>query len=168
MSGAVLVATMPSRSPRGERGLKSAILDGVGDILTGSLPSRGAWVEMMHARSSSCSARGRSPRGERGLKCGRRARSRRSCPSLPSRGARVEIQVVLRRPDAIQSLPSRGARVEMSYIRYTRPPPSCRSPRGERGLKYRLQRHTLHAGVGRSPRGERGLKWRWEHPQTLR
>ena len=35
----------------------------------------------------------------------------------------------------------------------------CRSPHGERGLKYR-RRHRLRRGTGsRSPHGERGLKF---------
>ncbi len=35
----------------------------------------------------------------------------------------------------------------------------CRSPRGERGLKYFLFSNLIGIAGGRSPRGERGLKF---------
>ncbi len=37
--------------------------------------------------------------------------------------------------------------------------PSCRSPCGERGLKYLANRATIRADARRSPCGERGLKF---------
>ena len=36
-----------------------------------------------------------------------------------------------------------------------------RSPCGERGLKYVMQKLTCDAAIGRSPCGERGLKYPW-------
>ena len=99
------------RSPRGERGLKCA---GVDDTLAlgGSLPSRGAWVEIRMADTSCDGGR-----------------------SLPSRGAWVEIPAWWQKNPALESLPSRGAWVEMAMAEKTRGIRRCRSPRGERGLK---------------------------------
>ena len=55
-----------SRSPHGERGLK--FLSGPRPMLRfASLPTRGAWIEIPGARICSGDT-GRSPHGERGLK----------------------------------------------------------------------------------------------------
>ena len=102
----------PCRSPRGERGLKfehdALRADGIR-----SLPTRGAWIEILKSRTSSM----------RFL-------------SLPTRGAWIEIRCRSgRERHAAKSLPTRGAWIEMSTARrrtWTR----SRSPRGERGLKY--------------------------------
>ena len=145
------------RSPRGERGLKCQVLPGR-CRLPRSLPSRGAWVEIMPARAcksftASRSPRGerglkyliwrrqppvhvrRSPRGERGLKCHSTTCSDGSLQSLPSRGARVEIDREAMPHDGSESLPSRGARVEIIIYGGARAPSGRRSPRGERGLR---------------------------------
>ena len=55
------------RSPQGERGLKSA-KEWPDDDSDGSLPARGAWIEIVRARRFKYSVQRRSPQGERGLK----------------------------------------------------------------------------------------------------
>ena len=57
----------PRRSPRGERGLKYWLTPMPEDG-TESLPSRGAWIEISPYLPESIISTGRSPRGERGLK----------------------------------------------------------------------------------------------------
>ena len=110
--------------------------------LSSSLPVRGAWVEIAVPRTTSASVQGRSPCGERGLKLRRtlrqhRAASRSPCgerglklrgdarcliwkPSLPVRGAWVEIEggSECGRSAAV-SLPVRGAWVEMICLSLT-------------------------------------------------
>ena len=79
----------------------------------------------------------RSPCGERGLKLEREPQEERRVPSLPVRGAWIEMLSV----------------VVLMLGRM------CRSPCGERGLKY-AQRHQAHPSAWRrSPCGERGLKY---------
>ena len=56
-----------------------------------------------------------------------------------------------------RSLPSGGAWVEMRPSSAATPTQSCRSPQGERGLKFD-RRDEVFARLGRSPQGERGLK----------
>ena len=126
-------------------------------------------------------AKGRSPHGERGLKCFRVPILRRHTVSLPARGAWIEIyplQEVF--PDLLWSLPARGAWIEIHSSGVKRRTIMCRSPHGERGLKYHSppaggpvsrslpargawieiggQRDTAVFIAGRSPHGERGLK----------
>ena len=55
------------RSPHGERGLKFCTVHG-GKRQDKSLPSRGAWIEIIPEMPSSIFLWGRSPHGERGLK----------------------------------------------------------------------------------------------------
>ena len=55
------------RSPRGERGLKSAIIP-LNPHAVVSLPSRGAWIEIESTLYRLLRGKCRSPRGERGLK----------------------------------------------------------------------------------------------------
>ena len=55
------------RSPRGERGLKSAVVHSR-YRQEGSLPSRGAWIEIHVIGIQDIINKRRSPRGERGLK----------------------------------------------------------------------------------------------------
>ena len=57
-----------SRSPRGERGLKSR-LESLQVSNKLSLPSRGAWIEIVSDLYDKYHLIRRSPRGERGLKC---------------------------------------------------------------------------------------------------
>ena len=54
------------RSPCGERGLKSRLMQLANKEAT-SLPMRGAWIEILQRRTAA-SCPGRSPCGERGLK----------------------------------------------------------------------------------------------------
>ena len=66
MAPSRLLNLVPGRSPHGERGLKylppRAML-----ILTPSLPTRGAWIEI-DSKTLNALLIGRSPHGERGLK----------------------------------------------------------------------------------------------------
>ena len=59
---------LSSRSPRGGRGLKYGKSVFV-VVLASSLPSRGAWIEMVKDELPEVGGYGRSPRGGRGLKC---------------------------------------------------------------------------------------------------
>ena len=128
-----------SRSPHGERGLKfHPAISPEGRI--GSLPSRGAWIEILPVpkpapRPTSRSPHGerglklaadgrfvvaqgrRSPHGERGLKYRVRAWERSPKTSLPSRGAWIEIvHEVNLICHYLGSLPSRGAWIEITEI----------------------------------------------------
>ena len=67
MSGVERCASRVRRSPHGERGLKSRLAGPFMDAV-GSLPSRGAWIEIIHFRREQKSFTRRSPHGERGLK----------------------------------------------------------------------------------------------------
>ena len=80
-------------------------------VITRSLPSRGAWIEI--ASPPPCSG-GRPP-------------------SLPSRGAWIEIRSDSSHTLVGVSLPSRGAWIEISCQTKYRVDLSRRSPRGERG-----------------------------------
>ena len=172
---------LASRSPCGERGLKYGLCN-PRKVDSGSLPVRGAWVEMCPLRRgrggrpgrSPCGERGlkygfnpsffgwagcRSPCGERGLKCG----YRRAGAVLSSRSPCGErgLKCCWSASKRIfqPSLPVRGAWVEISCGASSRRRTSCRSPCGERGLKCRPLGLAFVA-VCRSPCGERGLKWR--------
>ena len=80
----------------------------------------------------------RSPHGERGLKFDEPMAELQATGSLPSRGTWIEI-LCLQQPAAdVQSLPSRGAWIEISSWSRTCSSASCRSPHGERGLKFQL------------------------------
>ena len=60
---------MYSRSPHGERGLKSKGTNFDQVTAAESLPARGAWIEMhFPVPHAACGRGGRSPHGERGLK----------------------------------------------------------------------------------------------------
>ena len=59
----------------------------------GSLPSRGAWIEIIMARQYDQNIPGRSPHGERGLKSYSQHTVTVQGVSLPSRGAWIEISV---------------------------------------------------------------------------
>ena len=78
-----------SRSPQGERGLKYGAA-GVLEVELGSLPARGAWIEIYQAQDGT-----------------------NRTVSLPARGAWIEIKSPTRKMDAISSLPARGAWIEM-------------------------------------------------------
>ena len=102
------------RSPHGERGLKYT-LGTTHHLPKWSLPTRGAWIEMLVTTSRYNSPIGRSPHGERGLKF------RYLCKGLHGRGRRS--------PHGERGLKSRSSRSRCF-------PTAGRSPHGERGLKY--------------------------------
>ena len=114
----------------------------------------------------------RSPCGERGLKSFPPAACKRRTPSLPVRGAWVEIRCRKcrrRKADGRSPCGERGLKYPASL-----PPSSCarRSPCGERGLKYLRAIERPCPTLGRSPCGERGLKFtdrrmRIIYPQSL-
>ena len=145
-----------SRSPCGERGLKSFAAALV-RRRPSSLPVRGAWIEIATGPRQAGRFAGRSPCGERGLKwagCGGRflCRSRSPCGE---RGLKFRLLRRMVRP--LVSLPVRGAWIEMPTPRGHLPPRLRRSPCGERGLKLLLS-WFLPPFSCRSPCGERGLK----------
>ena len=78
--------------------------------------------------------------------------------SLPSRGAWIEIPSHGLRQRIDPSLPSRGAWIEMINAPSLSFLESCRSPHGERGLKYGRSPCNQRR-PRRSPHGERGLKY---------
>ena len=59
----------------------------------------------------------------------------------------------------IMSLPARGAWIEIFVERPQALAHLCRSPHGERGLKFRLMADNPGLADRRSPHGERGLKY---------
>ena len=128
------IVTLRSRSPCGERGLKSFTLCRQDPCFL-SLPVRGAWIEM-----------------SRGRQC------RAPCGSLPVRGAWIEMLTrrgQLHHSSRRSPCGERGLKCRRTPARRTRN--ACRSPCGERGLKSRW-RVNARPAVGRSPCGERGLK----------
>ena len=58
-----------------------------------------------------------------------------------------------------KSLPARGAWIEILINYWNYRENTCRSPRGERGLKFG-EMDMPDSVLSRSPRGERGLKFR--------
>ena len=77
-----------------------------------SLPSRGAWIEILLTSQDVCEAL-----------------------SLPSRGAWIEIAIQEAERVGTLSLPSRGAWIEIVKSVAISPALTCRSLHGERGLK---------------------------------
>ena len=124
------------RSPHGERGLKLVLVDGVLDVLL-SLSSWRAWIEISAASRRPRKPR-RSPHGERGLKSILFFAAAERVESLSSWRAWIEIQT--------------------GWIQWHG---AGRSPHGERGLKYRLD-FLVELRGSRSPHGERGLKFQDE------
>ena len=61
-------------------------------------------------------------------------------PSLPSRGAWIEIDDRKTPLMVRSSLPSRGAWIEITLRLLLVAVAECRSPRGERGLKYEFRK----------------------------
>ena len=89
-----------------------------------SLPTRGAWIEIVSPSVASGNA-----------------------SSLPTRGAWIEIRPYLSRPDPLWSLPTRGAWIEILCFDVDRGSLCRRSPHGERGLKWRdRQGQQLYGG----------------------
>ena len=127
--------TSSSRSPHGERGLKFVLPGGDSPWHKRSLPSRGAWIEILLVGHVvlilwSLPARGawieiaadhepvyidssRSPQGERGLKYESGAYNSFLFGSLPARGAWIEIRSGKYTRAVVPSLPARGAWIEI-------------------------------------------------------
>ena len=96
----------------------------------------------------------RSPCGERGLKFSCIDFSRYSLLSLPVRGAWIEMLGVIRSLFMVRSsLPVRGAWIEITLERYWKTYNHCRSPCGERGLKFDAVRIDGDAGGSLPVRG---------------
>ena len=125
---------------------------------TWSLPSRGAWIEMIRRAVLRRAERCRSLRGERGLKWKRMERHLQKVRSLPSRGAWIEIYLRGECMELIAvSLPSRGAWIEIGGGESFGGVSVRRSLRGERGLKLDRALSVLRPGR-RFLRGDRGLR----------
>ncbi len=75
----------------------------------------------------------------------------RSVRSLPVRGAWIEMSVWLHPQSQRSSLPVRGAWIEIASARSGEWRKSCRSPCGERGLKY-LNLAPIGSGFQVAPR----------------
>ncbi len=63
--------------------------------------------------------------------------------SLPTRGAWIEIWLWIGGNTREQSLPTRGAWIEMPMITTGGRYRECRSPHGERGLKFQIAHRAL-------------------------
>ena len=104
-------------------------------------------------------AQSRSPHGERGLKFNNGSCLGEDVPSLPSRGAWIEIDHSYQSRAGRQgSLPSRGAWIEICNYKEVILHAQRRSPHGERGLKLVCLASSGDIWRSRSPHGERGLK----------
>ena len=123
-------STDRGRSPHGERGLKFCVV-GIRisrhlslptrgawiEIVTSpqedaesmSLPTRGAWIEIQACPASVQLPPGRSPHGERGLKSRRFRRRSVSRRSLPTRGAWIEILHCKKEPPRCPVAPHTGS-----------------------------------------------------------
>ena len=144
------------RSPHGERGLKF---------------EAGLQCQQVRLR--------RSPHGERGLKSYRSPVTQKSCRSLSSWRAWIEMEADAKNLLRLMSLSSWRAWIEIGRIRPDRQRSGRRSPHGERGLKctVRIRAPGRRASLSswrawieialhrracekyrRSPHGERGLK----------
>ncbi len=122
------------RSPHGERGLKS-IRRAQPVLRTWSLSSRRAWIEIQQPQQPFRRCR-RSPHGERGLKYISRDYILQTDRSLSSRRAWIEICLFQSAEHGWQSLSSRRAWIEILEITGRSKRRICRSPHGERGLKF--------------------------------
>ena len=97
-----------SRSPHGERGLKSCRATGK-DGTYGSLPPRGAWIEITIIGKLPKLVSSRSPHGERGLKFFLAVIFFFQLPSLPPRGAWIEMPIMQRQIDYCRVAPPTGS-----------------------------------------------------------
>ncbi len=145
------------RSPHGERGLKSnrLVWDKWKEL---SLPPRGAWIEIGNQPWPFTSHNCRSPHGERGLKSasGLSAASRKSRSPHGERGLKLKGGWIVVHPPL--SLPPRGAWIEIDSHHDFIKSFTGRSPHGERGLKLDIKIGPKLISDSRSPHGERGLK----------
>ena len=96
----------------------------------GSLPTRGAWIEI--SRPQGIPMQGRS---------------------LPTRGAWIEITTTITGSRVSRSLPTRGAWIEMPGRWSSLQTSPGRSPHGERGLKSHGQVFVGEAGESLPTRG---------------
>ena len=132
---------MPAENPRqarrslhGERGLKYRY-DVIEAEIKMSLPSRGAWIEIVAQALDCLGDCRRSLHGERGLKLyelhKHKSYQRRSLHG--ERGLKSYL-CKIKRP-LRSSLPSRGAWIEILYTQLCNAKQNRRSLHGERGLK---------------------------------
>jgi len=130
-----------------------------------SLPPRGAWIEIRQAAPAVDAGDGRSPHGERGLKssCGRSTRRRLGRSPHGERGLKscfASLSLVV-----VPSLPLRGAWIEMRCTAEAESNswPSL-PPRGA-WIKIPRTRRDSHAGTRRSTLRSRikiGIEWIWQ------
>ena len=134
----------------------------------GSLPVRGAWIEISARPDEMIRGRCRSPCGERGLKCrlcsNTHGHSRRS--PCGERGLKCRLCSNTHGHSRRSPCGERG--LKSMRFRPAAIPALGRSPCGERGLKWQQQRQRGRGGVSRSPCGERGLKWRNKGSSSFR
>ena len=102
----------PGRSPCGERGLKSCRGGPAAGLVGGRSPCGERGLKLLYARDAG-HEKGRSPCGERGLKYDAGGADGGGVPSLPVRGAWIEIVVHAQKSNEIVSLPVRGAWIEI-------------------------------------------------------
>ena len=102
----------------------------------GSLSLRRAWIEIAKRGTKHPFQTSRSPYGERGLKSLSNTHDKRRIPSLSLRRAWIEILTILVMPTTIRSLSLRRAWIEIVRDAPESDRPYCRSPYGERGLKF--------------------------------
>ena len=124
----------------------------------GSLPPRGAWIEMLHpALCVSIPLWSLPPRGAWIEICPCRC-ARQGFPSLPPRGAWIEIinKLCYRRP--LVSLPPRGAWIEMIKVSHMPSKNVSLPPRGA-WIEIAFAWVCVISQPRRSPHGERGLKY---------
>ena len=100
------------RSPHGERGLKYGEARELLKV-RGSLPARGAWIEIVDGDATPIALLSRSPHGERGLKFPETVKYAILDMSLPARGAWIEIFRSHFVCYSQKSLPARGAWIEI-------------------------------------------------------
>ena len=81
----------------------------------GSLPARGAWIEIDVYGIAYIMLRGRSPQGERGLKFTALRLEIAVTGSLPARGAWIEMETGWLDIVTGESLPARGAWIEITW-----------------------------------------------------
>ena len=102
-----------SRSPHGERGLKFKILTSWAGLLSRSLPTRGAWIEIFTEHGYVIGLMGRSPHGERGLKWGALSLVLYTLRRSPHGERGLKSYLMVLRLHQAKSLPTRGAWIEM-------------------------------------------------------
>ena len=129
------------RSPYGERGLKFLRCVFLVAFVVGRSPYGERGLKCIHRTGQYSPPVGRSPYGERGLKYIPTPAIPIFTRSLSLRRAWIEIfALCVLGCFRGGSLSLRRAWIEMSFAALSPSPASCRSPYGERGLKYLLQR----------------------------